>query len=298
MKNLLLVLLACSFFACNVKKENKQSEQPSKPVVSVVNYPLYYFTERIGGAYIDLKYPISEGVDPAYWMPDSESLSILQRSDVLFTNGANYAKWLSNVSLPERIKFNTTEAVKDRYIEVQEGTAHSHGEGEEHVHTGLAFTTWLDLSIAVKQADAIKDKLIELVPNKKAELISNHKQLVAELSKLDMKLKSISSEKVIIGSHPVYQYLASAYQLHIHSVHFEPDMMPSHKQWHELEHLLHHHPSGLMIWEGEPSDEIKDELKKRNIDVLVFDPCGNVPSEGDFLSVMQANANSLNAKLN
>ena len=89
MKHVTLVLLAFALFACGSKKEKKQTETAAKPVISVVNYPLYYFAERIGGNHIELMYPIPEDVDPAYWVPDSESLTIFQESDIIFTNGAN-----------------------------------------------------------------------------------------------------------------------------------------------------------------------------------------------------------------
>ena len=34
-------------------------------------------------------------------------------------------------------------------------------------------------------------------------------------------------------------------------------------------------------------------LKSIGIDSLVFDPCGNVPDEGDFLRVMRQNVKNL-----
>ena len=293
MKKLLLILLTLGLLACGSKKENKQSETSSKPVISVVNYPLYYFAERIGGEHIELAFPIPEDADPAYWVPNSESLTIFQESDIIFTNGANYAKWLNNVSLPERIIVNTSAPIKEKYIEVQEGASHSHGDGEEHMHTGMAFTTWLDFEIAIVQAESIKSNLEKILPNKKKQIEENFEALKKDLLNLDSKLKALSTSEYIIGSHPVYQYLSEAYQLNIHSVHFEPNEMPSSKQWHELEHLLEDHPSFLMIWENEPTDEIKNELKLRKIRMAVFNPCGNKPKQGDFLSIMNGNVKTL-----
>ncbi|WP_430817051.1 metal ABC transporter substrate-binding protein [Carboxylicivirga sp. RSCT41] len=297
MKHIVYLLLTLSLSACFSKKGNEQAQAPSKPVITAVNYPLYYFTERIGGDYVDLKYTIPSDVDPAYWIPDSESLTLIQECDVLFTNGADYAKWLNNVSIPERIKVNTTAGLKDEYIEIKIGQAHSHGDGEEHVHTGLAFTTWLDLSIAMRQAEAIKDKLVELCPDKKSEIEANFAGLKTDLKSLDGQLKNIQSDAVLIGSHPVYQYLASAYHLEIYNVHFEPNELPSNKQWHELDHLLDHYPAAMMIWEAEPLPQIKEELEKRKVAVIVYSPVGNKPVEGNFLSVMQSNVKELSSQL-
>jgi zinc transport system substrate-binding protein len=48
-----------------------------------------------------------------------------------------------------------------------------------------------------------------------------------------------------------------------------------------------------MIWEGEPMQKSVDKLKESGINSLVFDPCGNRPAKGDFLTVMQDNIENL-----
>lgn len=44
-----------------------------------------------------------------------------------------------------------------------------------------------------------------------------------------------------------------------------------------------------MLWEDKPNDEIQAELDKRGIQAVVFNPCGNRPSQSDFLATMQHN---------
>ena len=48
-----------------------------------------------------------------------------------------------------------------------------------------------------------------------------------------------------------------------------------------------------MLWEAPPLAATESELAKREIAVVVFDPCGQRPADGDFLSVMRANASRL-----
>jgi zinc transport system substrate-binding protein len=48
-----------------------------------------------------------------------------------------------------------------------------------------------------------------------------------------------------------------------------------------------------MIWEGNPIKEPVAKLKSMGINSLIFDPCGNVPVQGDFLSVMWKNVENL-----
>ncbi|MBW1743747.1 MAG: zinc ABC transporter substrate-binding protein [Deltaproteobacteria bacterium] len=110
-----------------------------------------------------------------------------------------------------------------------------------------------------------------------------------------MQTVSKNRSKPLIASHPVYDYFSRRYGLNIESVHWEPDEVPTDEQWIELQGILKDHPAAWMIWEGEPSPPSAAKLKSMGINSLVFDPCGNVPEQGDFLSVMQQNAENLKA---
>jgi zinc transport system substrate-binding protein len=69
--------------------------------------------------------------------------------------------------------------------------------------------------------------------------------------------------------------------------------MPDQKQWGNLESILKKHTASWMIWESTPKAEIRDRLKQMGIESLVFDPCGNQPDSGDYLSVMNNNLEAL-----
>jgi zinc transport system substrate-binding protein len=76
-------------------------------------------------------------------------------------------------------------------------------------------------------------------------------------------------------------------------VHWEPDEIPSDEQWNELVVILKNYPAQWMIWEGSPAGETVAKLRSIGIKSLVFEPCGNVPDQGDFLSVMRENLKNL-----
>ncbi len=48
-----------------------------------------------------------------------------------------------------------------------------------------------------------------------------------------------------------------------------------------------------MIWEGEPLQKSVAKLKEMGIESVVFDPCGNRPDSGEFISVMKSNVVNL-----
>jgi len=266
--------------------------------VYVVNYPLKYFAERIGGAHVKVMLPVPADVDPVYWTPGIADIGAYQRADLILLNGAGYAKWVRNVSLPRTKTVDTSRAFKDQYITVKETMTHSHGAEGEHAHEGLAFTTWMDLSLAVKQAEAIVEALVRKQPQQKDLFRANYRLLENDLLALDSRIKSIvSANKTvpIIFSHPVYEYFEKAYGLNGKSVHWEPDQKPSSAQIVELNRILEMHPARWMVWEGDPGVAAVENLNVMGVQSAVFDPCGNVPAEGDFLSVMQQNVMNLEA---
>jgi zinc transport system substrate-binding protein len=264
--------------------------------VAVVNYPLMYFAERIGGSLVHVTFPAPSGGDPAYWEPEAEQISLYQSADLILLNGASYAKWVPRVSLPSSRMVDTSAAFADRYISLEGETVHSHGDTGEHEHGEVAFTTWLDPLQAIVQAQAIRDALVSLRPDAAAELQQRFEGLNADLLELADRFSTTlaaGDTPLLLFSHPVYQYFIRRYEIDGAALHWEPEIPPAAEQWEELERMLAEHPARWMVWEGTPDPATAAELKRRGVGSVVLDPCGNVPAEGDYLKVMWENARRL-----
>lgn len=292
MKNIILLILAVFILlSCGEKKDHQETNTSLKPRVAVVNYPLNYFTIRIADNIVDVVYPVPGDIDPAYWEPEPQQVELYQNADLIILNGADYAKWIEKVSLPKRKIINSSLAIKDNYIKLQEGITHSHGPKGKHEHKGFAFTTWLNFKYAIIQAEAVKDALIKLLPDSKDNFEKNFSSLKNDLENLDKRMSEISLNisEPIIASHHVYQYFAEGYDINIISVHWEPTDMPDEIEWEKFDKLLKANPTSIMIWEDEPVPKVEQELLKRGIKVVVFNPGANAPANGDFLDLMKTN---------
>jgi zinc transport system substrate-binding protein len=293
-------VLACLLSGCSRTTESKQAVSDEKEAgvatVYVVNYPLQYFAQRIGGEHVRVVFPAPPDEDPAFWRPRVETIAEFQEADLILLNGASYEKWTNTVSLPASKTVDTSVSIADQYIKVKEAVTHSHGPGAEHAHTGTAFTIWLDPQLAIAQTEAIEQALTRLRPQQEADFQRNLAELKTDLSELDRSLGESAKDRSdvpLFFSHSVYQYLQRRYSLNAQSVHWEPEEVPSQQNWDELSEMLEQHPAKWMVWEGEPIEENVERLKELGIQSTVFDPCGNAPEEGDFLSVMQGNAENL-----
>lgn len=264
--------------------------------VAVTNYPLQYFAQRIGGDRISVSYPVPATVDPAFWRPGQSALSVYQQVDLIFINGAGYEKWIQRTSLPIRKLVNTSKAFAAQYIHEEDAIVHSHGNAAPHSHGDTAFTTWLDFDQAAMQAQAIYETLKTRQPADADLFAANWSALLKDLRALDEQAREIvarAPDRFLLGSHPVYQYLARRYQIPMASLHWEPDMVPAAGDWRALQAIIDKNPSSFMLWEDEPLTETKQKMKEMDISSLVFAPCANVPEFGDWLTVMQQNLQNL-----
>ena len=165
------------------RNEASTTSDPNRPgprVVAVSNHPLESFASRIGGEHVEVVWLIPDGIDPAYWTPAGEDVADMQSADLILLNGATYEKWLPTASLPSSRTVDTSAKVADQLVET-DGPVHSHGPDGEHSHAGTAFTTWLDPEIAVAQATAVRDALVQVAPQHQVTFDSNYGLLVRDI---------------------------------------------------------------------------------------------------------------------
>jgi len=269
-----------------------------RPLIIASNFPLYFFAREIAGDSAEVIFLSMEG-DPVNWKPGSEAIARMQSSDLLILNGAGYETWLGWVSLPDEILLDTSAGFRDRLLPQEEETVHQHGPEGAHSHQGLAFTIWLDPTLAMEQASVIEQAISEMVPRNQAAHQARLASLHASLAGLDEELRiafETFGDQAILFSHPVYQYLAARYGLNGVSVHWEPGEDPGIKAWIDFQDVLRSHPAKLMIWEDEPGDVTADQLEQLGIKPVPFHTASNPPEGSDYFEVMNANLDRLKTR--
>ena len=302
LRKLLLTLagVLCTLAGCS--RDADQQEAVATPIepdaisICVVNYPLKYFAQQIGGERVTVEFPAPTDGDPAYWTPAADDIIRMQQADLILLNGADYAKWVATVSLPSGKIVNTSSEIGEQLIQLEDATTHSHGPQGEHAHGGLAFTTWLDLQLAVAQARVIYHALAERWPEHEDLFEAGFASLERELIDIDTAIENVLTQQrdtPLVFSHPVYQYFQRRYKLSGKSVHWEPDELPTDEQWTNLAELLKQHDAKWMIWESEPLPETVARLREMGLESVVFDPCSNTPEGNDFLAMLRKNLSVL-----
>jgi zinc transport system substrate-binding protein len=302
-----MVLIALAVVAVGVgcqKQDAQESKHTGKPVVYTTFYPTQYFAERIGGDLIDVVCPVPEEEDAIFWTPDAKDIAAYQKADLIVINGAQFAKWVQKVSLPESRVVNTANPFTDRFINFEHATVHSHGNKGEHAHEGLDGHTWVDPVNAEIQAYEIKKALVKRYPEHKAAFEKGFSELAHDLDMLDRQLKAYQAayqNQPILASHPAYNYIAKRYGWNIVNLDLDPEEMPSDEGIQEIKATLEKHPAKYLIWEAYPTPAIADRMKKElGLISVEFSPC-ELLSEDDisngvnYLTVMQNNLKNVAA---
>ena len=282
--------------SCTSEKKAPQEKELGKPLVISVNYPLHYFAQRIGGDLIRAEFPLPNDIDPAFWKPKAEAVHRFQKANLILDNGADYAKWMKQVSLPQSKILNTSSEFTEALLREARGVSHSHGPEGEHSHGELAFTIWLNFRLAIRQAEAIRTSLMKIMPEQEELLETNFKSLSSDLKSLDLQISEIALNfkgRTLLASHPVYQYLGNGYDFGVDSKHWEPDQMPEPEDLESFQDKLAELNNPVMLWEAEPLPKMRQWLEEIGVEIVVFEPCGNEPNDGDFLTVMKRNLENL-----
>jgi zinc transport system substrate-binding protein len=241
-----------------------------RPRLVAVNYPLQYLAEQLVGDAAEVIFPVPADVDPSFWRPSISDISAIQSADLVLLNGAGFAAWVDRVSLSRSKLVNTSASIENQFI-VTQSITHSHGEGAEHSHEGLASYTWLDPLLAIAQAEAVAAAITsrgiapaEEVENRLAAMRSDLNALDATAAEALADLAGVK----MIATHPRYQYFARRYGLSIAALEWEAGAIPTDAEIADLQTLVDNSGARVLIWEAEPPEaafKITSELGLQNV---------------------------------
>lgn len=262
-------------------------------------FPVHYLTQRVAGDRANVTLILPAGEDPPDWTPPVETVGALQGSDLIVINGAGFEGWIGTTTLPETKLVDSAASLPEPLIELED-TTHSHGKEGEHSHKGIDPHTWSDPRMAIAQAEAIQGALSRVDPAHSDTYRGNFEALREELTRLDQTFQEAVGGydgEILATSHPAFNYLGRRYGLKLQNFGFEPDELPADDALAAFAHEVEHHGLKRMLWEAQPTDEVKAKFEGAGVEVLFLDPLEQ-PQGGaayDYLKQAQANVERLEA---
>ncbi|MCM3720412.1 metal ABC transporter solute-binding protein, Zn/Mn family [Solibacillus isronensis] len=317
MFTLILLLAACN--TDDTKKDTSESQQ-NKDALSVYTtvYPLQYFTEQIGGEFVDVSSIYPAGANEHSFEPTQKDMMALADADLFFYVGLGLEGFVENAQKTlanEDVKLVATAAnVTEDQLHISTGHTHAeheehddHGHGEEHAHEEHDAHVWLSPVISQQLALTIKDELVAALPEHEAIFNSNYEQLVTDLATLHSDFEAMAAattKKTFFVSHAAFGYIAGHYgfnQVPVAGLNSQSE--PSQKELTAIVDLANKEEIQYIFFEQNVSSKLTEIIQKEvnaetltlhNLSVLTKE---DIQNNEDYFTLMRKNMDVLKQAL-
>lgn len=289
---ILLTLIVLMAVGCTSQKDSTYNEG-GKKLVYASFYPLYFLANEIGGDNIELRMVVPNGVDSHDYEPSIEQLKDIENAQLFIYNGANFESWSDKVVgniIDENKTINASELVHLLMVD---------NESDPHI--------WLDPENMLKIGEAIKEKLILIDEENKAEYENNFNALANRLKELDNRFSEELDQRnrnSIIVSHAAFNYMAERYgfkQIPVAGI--SPEQEPSPKTIAELIELAKKEEQKYIFLETLASPKTVQVIaEEANLQILTLNPIEGLTEEQikkgeDYITIMEENLENLKKAL-
>jgi zinc transport system substrate-binding protein len=253
-------------------------------------YPLAYAAERISGSdweVIDLTPPGTEAHDVELSLEDRAAI---QDADLMIH--------LGDIGFQPQVE----EAAKDsegRVLTLADKLIH-HPEGQE-LEEGIDPHIWLNPGSMRTMASLVANAFIAEDPDGRAGYLARADRLRAELERLDQRYRDVLNIRqcrygTLVVSHEAFNYMAGRYAFRQYGLAgLTPEGEPTTARLAEAERLIEEGQAGAVFYEaGGESQRAAEALgSDAGVPALPLSTLESEPPEGDYLSVMEDNLDSL-----
>jgi zinc transport system substrate-binding protein len=185
---------------------------PLRVAVSIL--PQKQLVERVGGEAVDVMVLVRRGQSPHSYEPTPQQMVSLARADLYFCIGVDFERaWLPKIQQthPRLRAVDTREGIR---MLAMVPSPHEHplrasgARPDPHI--------WTSPPLVKRQAQTIRDALIELRPTERARFEDGYARYAAELDQVDTELRRAVAGKArrsFLVFHPAWGYLADSYGL-------------------------------------------------------------------------------------
>ncbi|MBD8590357.1 zinc ABC transporter substrate-binding protein [Peribacillus simplex] len=302
----LFLVTAVFLSACgNSKGESSNKETKDALDIYTTVYPLQYFTEAIGGEYVNVETVYPPGTDEHSFEPSQKDIVKMAESDLFFYIGYNLEGFVTKAEPILSKEGVSTIAVGETVLLDEE--EHAHEEEDGHDHGGVNPHLWLDPVYSIDMAKTIKDELTKKMPEQEEYFNSHFNELSEKLEALDGKfattIESGRTNKIIV-SHAAYGYWEERYGLEqIGVTGLTSSNEPSQKELGKIVTMAEKEDLNYVIFEQNISSKLTEIIQKEmgakslelhNLSVLTDK---DIEAGEDYFSLMEKNIKTLQTAL-
>lgn len=250
-------------------------QKSNKVVVYTTIYPLYDFTQRIGGEHVEVVPLLRPGMDAHGFELSPKQIVGMEQANLIVINGAGMETWMDKLSDNIKNKILDTSTYVHLIERSENGEEHHHEEHEEqdheeddHDHGPIDPHIWLSVSNAIKQMEAIKNKLVEIDSKNATDYQNNFEAAKLMFTGLDNAYKEVLATEnlattTFVVSHRAFEYLAHDYglsQYSISGIETNTDPLPS--QMAEIIDYINANNIKAVFYQTEANSKVAEEIAR------------------------------------
>ncbi len=298
-----VIIPLSSIAVWNTAQSIELIEEPlaDKKIIALASfYPLYEFTNEVGGDNVDVFLLVPFGVEPHDWEPTIQDLQRIQRADLILINGLGFENWIQDVTSinPDVIIVDTSNNIsiigESRHESEKGHSLYGKSFGDPHI--------WLNPIMAKIQVENIAQSLIQIDPENQKLYSQNADSYIKKLDLLDNKIKRelVDCKKDFISFHNSFSYFSNQYGLNQHTIinSNEPHGEPTSKTLERVINLAKDLELNVIFTEEavdpRTSQVIANEIGGK---VITLSPLEVVDSQSTYIEKMEQNLSNLKEAL-
>ncbi|WHX99693.1 zinc ABC transporter substrate-binding protein [Neobacillus sp. DY30] len=305
-----ILLISLALNACSTENEQSDQEKEQLSIYSTV-FPLQYFTERIGGKYVNVNTIYPPGADEHTFEPSQKDMIKLADSDLFFYIGLGLEGFVDKAKESLKSENVTLIPTAENLIldPAEEHEVHDdHENHEDDGHGDFNPHVWLDPIYSKEMASVIRDSLIEKMPQNKETFDQNYQTLADELDQLDSEFKSTiqnAKHKDILVTHAAFSYWEQRYGLEEISISgLSTTNEPTQRELENIISLANKQGLHYILFEQNVQSKLAEIVQKEigakallvhNLGILTTE---NIKDKETYFSLMEKNLESLKIALN
>ncbi len=309
-----VVVLALGLVGCGNRVNGGQTVSSKVKVITTI-YPVYEFTQHVGGDKVEVTMLVPPGAEPHDWEPTVNDLLQIKTAKLFLYHGAGMepvAKLLTkdvlgNAKAVEVSKGNPLLVLNedDGETEAAEEQLKSNHNGHEDEHGDTH--VWLDPVYAQQEVNQIAKALADVDPQNREYYLNNAMQYNKELAQLDAEYKkglAATTRRDIITSHAAFGYLANRYNLQqVGIMGLSPDSEPTPERMGKVVMFCREHNVKYIFFETMVSPKLAETIaSETGAGLLVLNPVESLTAEEakqgkNYLIIMRENLANLQKAL-
>ncbi|MDD5152598.1 MAG: zinc ABC transporter substrate-binding protein [Candidatus Pacebacteria bacterium] len=293
-----IVILIVTVFVINLP--NRPLPQTKTEKLSVVTsfYPLYFFSEQIGGDKAEIINITPAGAEPHDYEPSPQDIISITKGKLLILNGGGLEAWGPKV-------IHIIDPNHTLVVTAGEGLAMQEFKQDEQTVTDPHI--WLSPRLAQKMVDKITEGFVKADPANSGFYTQNSELLKIKLNVLDQEYQTglnVCASRNIVTSHSAFGYLAMDYNLNqVPITGLSLDAEPSLKKLGEIAKFAKDNKVKYIFFESLVSPKLSDVIATEiGAKTMVLDPIEGLTPDAiklgrNYLSVMRDNLANLEIAL-